>query len=130
MAIAKNKTTMTNNEAKTVKTGFDFEATVVSQLKGETPTELAAEIKESALSAYQSLIPAQQGKSVQLRRNIKKAEEDLKLARINNARDITDATSYIENVRRAKDRLNDAKAALKDNDDFVAELKEELAYLA
>ena len=130
MAIAKNKVDKTNTIVeKTVNTGFDFESTVLTHLKGETPAELASEIKESALSAYESYIPAQKGLSVQLRRNIKEAEKALILARVNNAKDITDSNDYISKVRTAKANLETEKAKLKANNELVAELTAELAFL-
>ena len=99
---------------------------VKSLLEGENADAVASKIQRQAVSALSAQVACYTGDVVALEDAVEEAKEQLKKAKVNYAKPITDRVAYVENFVDAKNKLLEAETALEEHKATLEFLKEEL----
>lgn len=94
----------------------------IATVEGDSAAALAEKVFRQADSALKVQIANLNGDVIKLEDDVAAAKEGVSKARINNGREITDRTAYVEGLLTAKNNLTRAEDALKKH-------KEKLAFL-
>ena len=101
----------------------------IAILKGDDAEATAQKILRQADSAFKTQIASLTGDTIALEDKLEDAVEALRLARLNNGKLITDRSSYISNLLRAKNNVTDAEEALEAHVTKLDFLKEQASLL-
>ena len=106
-----------------------FVKEVLAILAGDNNEATAQKILRQADSAFKTQIASLTGDTIAFEDNVEEAKEALRLSRLNNGKLITDRSSYISNLLRAKNNVIDAEEALEAHVTKLDFLKEQASLL-
>ena len=106
-----------------------FVKEIVALLKGDDAEATGQKVLRQADSAFKTQIASLTGDTIAFEDNVEEAKEALRLSRLNNGKLITDRSSYISNLLRAKNNVIDAEEALEAHVTKLDFLKEQASLL-
>ena len=112
-----------------VSTTKSFVKEVIAILSGDNAEATGQKILRQADSAFKTQIASLTGDTIAFEDNVEEAKEALRLSRLNNGKLITDRSSYISNLLRAKNNVIDAEEALEAHVTKLDFLKEQASLL-
>ena len=112
-----------------VSTTKSFVKEVIAILSGDNAEATGQKILRQADSAFKTQIASLTGDTIALEDKLEDARENLRLSRLNNVLLITDRSSYISNLLRAKNNVIDAEEALEAHVTKLDFLKEQASLL-
>ena len=101
-----------------------FVKEVVAILQGDNAEATAQKVLRQADSAFKTQIASLTGDTIALEDKVEDAKENLRLAKLNHGRVISDRNDYISNLLRAKNALTSAEEALEQHTEKIAFLEE------
>ena len=98
----------------------------VACVKGDTDAVRGEKTLRQAQTGIETHIQAYKGETLDLEDKVEKAEENLRLTRLNNGTLISNRQEYVSNLIVSKNNLRKAEKALQNHLDTVKFLKEQL----
>ncbi len=108
----------------------NFVKSIIARLKGDDAEVAALKIQKQATARLKQHIASMEGDRLSLEENIETAKENIGLSIINNGNTIGDTNegnTYVKNIVRATQNLQDCQDALEAHDKTVIILQEALA---
>jgi hypothetical protein len=102
-----------------------FVKEVVAILQGDNAEATGQKILRQADSALKTQIASLNGDTITLEDTVEYAQENLRIARVNNGKLITDRNVYVRSLLEAKNKLTDAQDALEAHLEKIAFLQGE-----
>lgn len=106
-----------------------FVKEVVAILTGDNAEATAQKILRQADSAFKTQIASLTGDTIALEDRLEEAKENLRLARLNNGKLISDRNSYIRNLLEAKNAVTSAEETLEEHNAKLEFLQEQASLL-